>query len=375
MLVEDFFKNNYFIMLFVYYLFLDYYKKVFILVELIKFVKNWGMFVVDFNFVREFLVEKGIIFSGNGVFDGLVFFGISVFEFFVKFNGEVVLEFEFDEFGVIEFFFQEGVEDGVEFIVELSVVFVEDVVVVGESFLVFEGFLLEDEINIELELLFFMDDGVEVVQFFEGDEIFIFIGNVLGFVDYGGFDFELEVLEEVFFGGESFIFIGIFEDEVFLEEFFEGEFFDENGFFDEFFLVENGSENGYGDFEEYYENGDNGVKLKIVYGDYGVLIVYVVDEILEEEKVYLMYFDLVIVLKEGFYYRVKEIFDEWELVFDVKNVKFEVFKVKNVQSKEGEVIIQVYFSYFKFRFKKMWRIFCENFEIGMIVDIVKLSYV
>lgn len=105
MLVEDFFKNNYFIMLFVYYLFLDYYKKVFILVELIKFVKNWGMFVVDFNFVREFLVEKGIIFSGNGVFDGLVFFGISVFEFFVKFNGEVVLEFEFDEFGVIEFFF------------------------------------------------------------------------------------------------------------------------------------------------------------------------------------------------------------------------------------------------------------------------------
>lgn len=41
--------------------------------------------------------------------------------------------------------------------------FVEDVVVVGESFLVFEGFLLEDEINIELELLFFMDDGVEVV--------------------------------------------------------------------------------------------------------------------------------------------------------------------------------------------------------------------
>lgn len=375
MLVEDFFKNNYFIMLFVYYLFLDYYKKVFILVELIKFVKNWGMFVVDFNFVREFLVEKGIIFSGNGVFDGLVFFGISVFEFFVKFNGEVVLEFEFDEFGVIEFFFQEGVEDGVEFIVELSVVFVEDVVVVGESFLVFEGFLLEDEINIELELLFFMDDGVEVVQFFEGDEIFIFIGNVLGFVDYGGFDFELEVLEEVFFGGESFIFIGIFEDEVFLEEFFEGEFFDENGFFDEFFLVENGSENGYGDFEEYYENGDNGVKLKIVYGDYGVLIVYVVDEILEEEKVYLMYFDLVIVLKEGFYYRVKEIFDEWELLFDVKDVKFEVFKVKNVQSKEGEVIIQVYFSYFKFRFKKMWRIFCENFEIGMIVDIVKLSYV
>lgn len=94
--------------------------------------------------------------------------------------------------------------------------------------------------------------------------------------------------------------------------------------------MENGSENGYGDFEEYYENGDNGVKLKIVYGDYGVLIVYVVDEILEEEKVYLMYFDLVIVLKEGFYYRVKEIFDEWELVFDVKNVKFEVFKVKNV---------------------------------------------
>lgn len=79
--------------------------------------------------------------------------------------------------------------------------------------------------------------------------------------------------------------------------------------------------------------------------------------------------------KEGFHYRAKEIPDEWELAFDVKNVKFEVPKVKNAQSKEGEVIIQAYSSYFKSRLKKMRRIFRENPEIGTIVDIAKLSYV
>lgn len=139
--------------------------------------------------------------------------------------------------------------------------------------------------------------------------------------------------------------------------------------------MENGSENGYGDSEEYYENGDNGVKPKIVYGDYGVPIAYVADETPEEEKAYSTYSDLVIAPKEGFHYRAKEIPDEWELAFDVKNVKFEVPKVKNAQSKEGEVIIQAYSSYFKSRLKKMRRIFRENPEIGTIVDIAKLSYV
>ncbi len=132
--------------------------------------------------------------------------------------------------------------------------------------------------------------------------------------------------------------------------------------------------NGYADSEEYYEeNGE--VKPKIVYGDYGVPIAYVEEEVPEGEKSYSTYSDLVIAPREGFHYRAKEIPDDWEMVFDVKNVKFEAPKVKNAASKEGEIIIKAYTDYFKSRLKKMRRILRENPELGSVIDIGKLGYI
>ena len=132
--------------------------------------------------------------------------------------------------------------------------------------------------------------------------------------------------------------------------------------------------NGYADSEEYYEeNGE--VKPKIVYGDYGVPIAYVEEEVPEGEKSYSTYSDLVITPREGFHYRAKEIPDDWEMVFDVKNVKFEAPKVKNAASKEGEIIIKAYTDYFKSRLKKMRRILRENPELGSVIDIGKLGYI
>ena len=131
--------------------------------------------------------------------------------------------------------------------------------------------------------------------------------------------------------------------------------------------------NGYADSEEYY--GENGVKPKIVYGDYGIPIAYVEEEVPEEEKRYSVYSDVVIKPKEGFSYRARDIKDDWKVVFDVKNVKFEVPKAKNAAGKEGEIIVKVYSNYFKSRLRKMKRIIRENPEVGGIIDIAKLSYV
>ncbi|AMQ18704.1 DNA-directed DNA polymerase II small subunit [Thermococcus peptonophilus] len=367
MLVEDLLKNNYLITPSAYYLLADHYKKAFTLAELIKFAKNQGTFVIDSNLAREFLAEKGIISSGNGALEGSALSEISVSESHPEPSPEVALESEGSE--SLEAPLDEGIEDDGESSVASSIAPAEDIVVAEESFSV------EDEISTEPDLLTSVEDNAEVVQPSEGEETSISTGNALKFGDYSGSVSELETLNGPFLGGESFISTGTSEGDTLIEEPPEEEFSAENGFPDESLTLENGSENGYGDSEEYYENGDNGVKPKIVYGDYGVPMAYVADETPEEEKAYSTYSDLVITPKEGFNYRAKEIPDEWELAFDVKNVKFEVPKVKNAQSKEGEVIIQVYSSYFKSRLKKMRRIFRENPEIGTIVDIAKLSYV
>ena len=79
--------------------------------------------------------------------------------------------------------------------------------------------------------------------------------------------------------------------------------------------------------------------------------------------------------KEGFSYRARDIKDDWKVVFDVKNVKFEVPKAKNAAGKEGEIIVKVYSNYFKSRLRKMKGIIRENPEVGGIIDIAKLSYV
>ncbi|NJE05494.1 DNA-directed DNA polymerase II small subunit [Thermococcus sp. M36] len=137
-------------------------------------------------------------------------------------------------------------------------------------------------------------------------------------------------------------------------------------------ITENG--NGYPDDESYYENGEE-MEPRIVYGEYGVPMAYVGEEVSGERKSYSTYEDYRLSPKKGFRYRAAEIPDEWELVFDVKNVKFEVPKVKSAASKEGEIIIKVYADYFRSRLRKMRRILRENPEIGGVIDIAKLSYV
>jgi len=122
------------------------------------------------------------------------------------------------------------------------------------------------------------------------------------------------------------------------------------------------------------ENG-NGIKPKIIYGDYGIPIAYVGDEVPEEEKTYSVYEDVVITPNPDFHYRAAEMPDESEVIFDVKNVKFSPPKAKSAAGKEGEFLVEAYRLHFRSRLKKMRRIFRENPEIGGIIDIGKLSYV
>jgi len=122
------------------------------------------------------------------------------------------------------------------------------------------------------------------------------------------------------------------------------------------------------------ENG-NGVKPKIIYGDYGIPIAYVGEEVPEEEKSYSVYDDVVITPNPAFHYRAAEMPDESEVVFDVKNVRLSPPKANNAAGKEGEFLVEAYRLYFRSRLKKMRRIFRENPEIGGIIDIGKLSYV
>jgi len=112
----------------------------------------------------------------------------------------------------------------------------------------------------------------------------------------------------------------------------------------------------------------------VVYGDYGVPIAYE-EEVPEDGKSYSAYSDVVITPREGFVYRAKEIKDDWEVTFDVKNVKFEPPKAKNAAGKEGEIIVKAYSKYFKSRLRKMRRILRDNPEVGSVIDISKLSYV
>ncbi len=120
---------------------------------------------------------------------------------------------------------------------------------------------------------------------------------------------------------------------------------------------------------------ENGIEPRIVYGDYGIPIAYVEEEVPEGEKSYSVYEDVIITPNPEFYYRAAEMPDESEVVFDVKNVKFSPPKANNSAGKEGELLVEAYRLYFRSRLKKMRRIFRENPEIGGIIDIGKLSYI
>ncbi len=113
-----------------------------------------------------------------------------------------------------------------------------------------------------------------------------------------------------------------------------------------------------------------------VYEDYGGLVP-VEEEIIPKGgvKSYSTYSDLVITPRKGFNFRAKEIPSDYEIKFDVENIKLKPPKAKNANGKEGEIIVQVYASYFKSRMRKMRKILRENPEVSSVLDIGKLNYV
>jgi len=129
---------------------------------------------------------------------------------------------------------------------------------------------------------------------------------------------------------------------------------------------------------EEYGNGneENGVRVKAVYGDYGILVPLEGEEIpAEEKRAYSIYEDFRIEPNESFEFVAKKIKAEYEIKFDVRKVKLKPPKAKEPNGKEGEIIVKVYENYFKSRLKKLRRILRENPEVSGIVDIGKLSYI
>ncbi|NJE04258.1 DNA-directed DNA polymerase II small subunit [Thermococcus sp. MV11] len=355
-LIEDLMTNRYLITPSAYYLLADGYKRDFTLAELIKFAKARGTFVIDSSIAREFLEMKG------GV--PLEVPSPSESQQFAE-TGEGILE---DSGGVVEY--REEQSHSVDSAGDSASL--SEISDVGEDSADRSGTLISTG-NAE-EVLpktpSFSQLEQEKPHFFGGESP-ISTGTSVsetssdesgeGVAEVSG---EVLPVEDVRTENSSTESDVLLEDNP-LENSSQGPLVAENEY-------ANGSD--YGDSEEYYENG-NGVKPKIVYGDYGVPIAYVGDEVLEEEKSYSVYRDVVITPREGFVYRAREIPDDWELVFDVKDVKFEVPKVKSAASKEGEIIVKVYADYFKSRLRKMRRILRENPELGSVIDIGKLSYV
>ncbi|WP_297463926.1 DNA-directed DNA polymerase II small subunit [Thermococcus sp.] len=370
-LVEDLLANRYLITPSAYYLLSDHYGEGFTLAELIKFTKARGTFVVDSSIAGEFLREKGILPMGVPVEGGT----------------------------------RKSGESGDEFSEELSSVGGENAHVsptgvsapvssdVGETPALESpsepggGTSVSTGTAPESAPILTSADGLkEEAAIFSGGESSVSTGTAeietsseqppletttgeTGIEGASGKTLPVEVGEHGEGGGiESAVGQSPPEPKPPSEISVPEETLETgNGYL-------NGNGNGYADSEEYYENG-NGVKPRIIYGDYGIPIAYTSDEVPGGEKSYSVYSDVVITPREGFHYRAREIPDEWEMVFDVKNVRFEVPKVKNAASKEGELVIKVYTDYFRSRLRKMRRILRENPELGSVIDIGKLGYV
>ncbi|NJF25059.1 DNA-directed DNA polymerase II small subunit [Thermococcus sp. Bubb.Bath] len=337
MLVEDLLKNNYLITPPAYYLLEPHYGESFTLAELIKFVKSKGTFVVDASIVEEFLREKGLISTGTSS----------------ETKPSEPLELESGDTEI-----DSAKEQRPE-------VLTPDL----------EGNELESPPKQLPDEAGYISTGTppETVEGSPGSS-------------------EIESSESHISDGGSFISTG----DVFIENSSEMEVSEgslasseelpvETELPDEDIsdtpddVVETASavpvdENGYNGYSE-YENG-NGDTRPLVYGDYGIPITYVEEEVPEENgKTYSVYDDITITPKEGFRYRAAEIPEEAEVVFDVKNVKFNPPKAKNAAGKEGEFLVSSYRSLFRSRLRKMRSILRENPEIGGIIDIGKLSYV
>ncbi|AEK73338.1 DNA polymerase II small subunit [Thermococcus sp. 4557] len=352
-LIEDLMANRYLITPSAYYLLVDSYKKDFTLAELIKFARARGTFVIDSAIAKEFLSMKAPAplepTAGEGSPE----------------RREVAEEIPLESGGTGELS-----EESPDFAENTS-----DAAPVAESADMISP--PEEASSTYISTGTPIDSVVETASFGESEQeepgyseggSFISTGTPSPEGD-GGASVEENVSSETPDGEASPETFPVENGAVSRSEpaaegpaLPSGSAFPENG-------------NGYADDESYYsdENG-NGVKPKIVYGDYGVPIAYVGEEV-PEEKSYSTYADVVIAPREGFHYRAREIKDDWELVFDVKNVKFEVPKVKSAASKEGEIIVKVYSDYFKSRLRKMRRILRENPELGSVIDIGKLGYV
>ncbi|CAB49045.1 DNA-directed DNA polymerase II small subunit [Pyrococcus abyssi] len=120
-----------------------------------------------------------------------------------------------------------------------------------------------------------------------------------------------------------------------------------------------------------YNNGENGESV-VVLDKYGYPILYAPEEI-GEEKEYSKYEDVVIEWNPSV--TPVQIEKNYEVKFDVRQVKLRPPKVKNGSGKEGEIIVEAYASLFKSRLSKLKRILRENPEISNVVDIGKLNYV
>jgi len=355
MLVEDLLKNNYLITSSAYYLLKDHYKKDFTLAELIKFTKARGTFVIDSSVAEGFLREKGIVSSGVG--------------------SETTPNSKSPESLKIPLAREQAEE--ISESVEISAL---DVGSIKNA----------DDTGSQPERLTtprqaYVSTGTSVIESFSQlnpseSETSTPIDTGKGSVSTGttpdlesstGFSSLESESSSVLLEGKSFVSTGDegLED---LDVSASGTGDSVGEAVEASLPLENG--NGYGGYPDsggYYESG---VKPKIVYGDYGVPIAYVAEDV-EEEKSYSVYEDLVITPREGFKYRAKEIPTDYEIAFDVKNIKFEAPKVKNAASKEGEIIIRAYSNYFRSRLKKMRRILRENPEVGTVIDVAKLSYV
>ena len=356
MLIEDLIKNNYLITPSAYYLLEPHYKKGFALAELIKFAKARGTFVIDSSIAEAFLLEKGLVSTGAlGAGGGEKPLREAYKDALTdRIAGEMAQK---DENGPLTIEYPESTP-GTSLSSSPDVEAGESSISTGDA--------------VESEPLVGFIPEISDENSGSADKTLISTGTHSKSKQSEVSTPAREVFSSELLEGESFVSTGAFEAgtpaqnvednaEALPEE-------PSNGY-----IPVETTENGYSDSEEYY-SGENGVKPKIVYGDYGIPIAYVAEDV-EGEKSYSTYSNVVIKPKEGFHYRAKEIPDDWEIAFDVKSVKFQAPKVKNAASKEGEIVIQAYSSYFKSRLKKMRRIFRENPEIGTVIDIAKLSYV
>ncbi len=315
-LVKDLLSNRYLITPPAYFILSEYYKKNFTLAELIKFARTKNTFVIDERLAKEFLESKGLL---------------SPLENFAKYIPKASVETKAGTPpSVAEVPMEVGIPKGSKEISIESAVGGEKTAELGKMAEIQPQTSDQTEIAHEIQELP-SEKGTSIST---GEPVENMVSETISE--------EIAEEEPTIEGGESFISTGAPS----LEEY-----------------------NGVGDEE-------NGVKMKAVYGDYGVLVPLEEEEIpAEEKRAYSIYEDFKVEPNESFEFVAKRIKSEYEIKFDVRNVKLKPPKAKNANGKEGEIVVKVYENYFKSRLKKLRRILRENPEVSGVIDIGKLSYI